>query len=164
MIYLDAISIRTELRPGDIGALIQMHGVIYSRECQFGIGFETYVAKGLCEFYDQYDPARSRVWICEHNAGIIASLVLLERGDVAQLRYFLLAPEYRGIGLGSKLLGLYIEFLKGSGYRGSYLWTVDILPAAASLYRRFGFCLTSEKETGDFFGRSLKEQRYDLTL
>lgn len=163
-ISLEDIDIRSELRPGDMGAVIQMHGSIYSRECQFGIGFEAYVAKGLCEFYETYNPTRSRVWVCEHDSRIIGFLLLLERGEVAQLRYFLIEAEYRGIGLGSKLLGLYMTFLKECGYRGSYLWTVDILPGAGSLYRRFGFHLSVENETADFFGRSLKEQRYDLVL
>jgi GNAT superfamily N-acetyltransferase len=161
---LEDISIRTELRPGDMGYWIYLHGALYSQEFGFGIGFETYVAKGLCEFYDTYNPARSRVWVCEHDRRIIASLLLLDRGDVAQLRYFQITPEYRGIGLGSKLLGLYMSFLRECGYSGSYLWTVDFLPTAASLYRRFGFRLTEEKEASDFFGRLAKEQRYDIKL
>ena len=163
-VTLETVSIRTELRPGDMGSWIHMHGAIYSRECHFGIGFESYVARGLCEFYDTYNPVRSRVWSCEHGGRIIGSLLLLDRGEAAQLRYFLIDPAYRGIGLGSKLLGLYMDFLRGCGYQGSYLWTVDILPTAASLYRRFGFRLSEEKPNPDFFGRSLKEQRYDLVL
>jgi GNAT superfamily N-acetyltransferase len=162
-VSLDAVTIRTELRPGDIGYWIYMHGALYQQEYHFNIQFETYVAKGLCEFYDHYDPARSRAWVCEHDQRIIGSLLLLDRGGLAQLRYFLLDPAYRGFGLGSKLMGLYMGFLKECGYRGSYLWTVQDLTAAAALYRRAGFRLTEEKETL-FFGWPTKEQRYDLLL
>ncbi len=101
---LEDISIRTELRPGDIGYVIHMHGRLYGTEYNYGVQFESYVSKGLCEFYKQYDPKRNRVWICEHNDKMIGFLLLMDRGDAAQLRYFLIEPEYRGIGLGSKLL------------------------------------------------------------
>ena len=105
-ICLNDISIRTELRPGDIGYVIYMHGDLYKREYDYDIGFETYVAKGLCEFYEKYNPERNRVWVCEHNSRMIGFLLLMDRGKAAQLRYFLIQPEYRGIGLGSKLMSL----------------------------------------------------------
>ena len=64
-VALDEISIRTELRPGDLGFVIYLHGTLYSREYNYGLQFESYVAKGLCEFYEKYEPKRSRVWVCE---------------------------------------------------------------------------------------------------
>ncbi|MCI0554112.1 MAG: GNAT family N-acetyltransferase [Anaerolineae bacterium] len=162
-ISLDDISIRTKLKPGDIGYVIYLHGALYGKEYGYGIQFETYVAKGLCEFYEKYDPKRSRVWVCEHNNKIIGFLLLMDSGESAQLRYFLIEPEYRGIGLGSKLMNLYMDFLRECGYQRSYLWTTHDLTTAANLYKRFGFQLTEEKESTSF-GKSLKEQRYDLLL
>ncbi len=162
-IELDDIKIRNELRPGDIGYVIHMHGILYKREYDYGIQFETYVAKGLCEFYESYNPANDRVWICEHDERIIGFLLLMSRGNAAQLRYFLIDPRYRGIGLGSKLIGLYMEFLTECDYKESYLWTTHELSAAAHLYKRVGFRLTAEKES-TAFGKSVKEQRYDLRL
>ncbi|HEU4934001.1 MAG TPA: GNAT family N-acetyltransferase [Pyrinomonadaceae bacterium] len=91
-------------------------------------------------------------------------LLLMHReANAAQLRYFLLAPEYRGIGLGKRLMDLYMEFLHACGYKSSYLWTTNEQEAAASLYRRYGFVLTEEKES-TAFGKALKEQRYYLRL
>jgi len=160
---LETISIRTVLQPGDLGFMIYMHGVLYKREYNYGLQFEAYVAKGLCEFYEKYNPERSRVWLCEHASRIIGSLLLVDRGNAAQLRYFLIEPEYRGIGLGSKLMTLYMDFLRECGYLESYLWTTHELAAAAFLYKRFGFKLTEEKESTTF-GKLLTEQRYDLAL
>ena len=157
------ISIRTELQPGDMGWLIHMHARLYAKEYGFGLQFESYVASGLHEFYENYDPARSRIWICQHDQRIIGSLVLMDRGDSAQLRYFLIEPEYRGIGLGSELLSLYMDFMKACGYRRSYLWTTDELPTAISLYTKLGFKLAEEK-TSTSFGKPVTEQRYDLLL
>ncbi len=162
-ISLDDIFIRTEFRPGDLGYVTYMHGALYSKEYNYGLQFENYVAKGLCEFYEKYNPERSRIWACEHHDRMIGFLLLMDRGDAAQLRYFLIEPEYRGIGLGRKLLNLYMEFLRDCGYKESYLWTTQELYAAASLYKRLGFQLTEEKES-TAFGKPLREQRYDLIL
>ena len=162
-VSLEGIPIRTELRPGDMGYVTYMHGVLYHKEYSYSLQFESYVAKGLCEFYERYDPERSRIWACEHNDRMVGFLLLMDRGSTAQLRYFLIEPQYRGIGLGSKLLKLYMEFLHVCGYQESYLWTTHELDKAAFLYRRLGFKLTEEKES-TAFGKRLKEQRYDLVL
>ncbi len=160
---LGTISIRTELQPGDLGYIIYLHGALYKREYNYGLQFEAYVAEGLCEFYKKYNPERDCVWLCEHENRIIGSLVLVDRGKAAQLRYFLIEPEYRGIGLGSKLMTLYMDFLRECCYRESYLWTTHELETAAFLYKRVGFKLTDERES-TAFGKPLREQRYDLVL
>ena len=176
-VSLNDISIRTEFRPGDIGYVTYMHGALYHKEYGYTLQFENYVAKGLCEFYEKYDPARNRIWACEckrsnpvdkrsspvDNDRMIGFLLLMDRGKAAQLRYFLIAPEYRGIGLGSKLMNLYMDFLHECGYKESYLWTTHELSTAAFLYKRLGFRLTEEKAS-TAFGKPLTEQRYDLIL
>lgn len=162
-IKLEDISIRTELKPGDIGYVTYLHGVLYKREYDYGIEFETYVAEGLAEFYERYDAEKNRVWVCEHNNKIVGFLLLMHRGEAAQLRYFILEPEYRGIGLGNKLMTLYMEFLKEKKYKSSYLLTTDELPASAHLYKKFGFSLTEEKPS-NAFGKPVVQQRYDLRL
>jgi peptidyl-dipeptidase Dcp len=163
-ISIGDISIRTELRPGDLGIIIYLHGDLYWKEYNYGVSFEAYVAEGLAEFYHRYNPDKDRVWICEHKEKIIGFLLLMHReGNAAQLRYFLIEPAYRGIGLGKKLMTLCMEYLHERGYASSYLWTTHELYAAASLYKRHGFKLTEEKESVSF-GKSLKEQRYDLIM
>ncbi|HLK27955.1 MAG TPA: GNAT family N-acetyltransferase [Puia sp.] len=161
---LSNIQIRTELKPGDLGYVIYRHGKLYGEEYNYGISFETYVGAGLYEFYKNYNPEMDRVWICEHDDKMIGFLLLMHReNNAAQLRYFYIDPEYRGIGLGKKLLQLYMDFLKEKSYQSSYLWTTNELHSAASLYKRFGFKLTEEKQS-TAFGKSLKEQRYDLFM
>jgi GNAT superfamily N-acetyltransferase len=161
---LNDLTIRTDLRPGDLGYVVYRHGVLYSREYDHGVSFEMYVAEGLAEFYRNYDPKLDGVWICGHGDVIVGFLLLMHRDrEVAQLRYFYLEPEYRGMGLGKRLMKLFMEFLVSRNYRTSYLWTTSELDAAASLYMRYGFKLTMEKES-TAFGKSLLEQRYDLMI
>ena len=161
-LHLNDIHIRTTLQPGDIGYVIYLHGWLYSREYNYGIAFESYVAEGLAEFYHQYDPAKDRVWVCEHREKIVGFLLLMHRSEAAQLRYFILHPDYRGIGLGKRLLELYMEFLHEAGYTSSYLWTTSELPAAASLYKRHGFILVEERPATVPFDKPVIEQRYEL--
>ncbi len=160
-INLSDISIRNEFSPGDISYITNLHSRIYFEEYSYGIGFEIRCAEGMIEYQKIHDPERSRVWISEHENKIIGFLMLLDRGEAAQLRFFLIHPEYRGLGLGKKLMDLYFEFYIKCNYKSSYLWTTNDLPIAASIYKRYGFKLTKEKESNDF-DKYLKEQRYDL--
>ena len=163
-VELEDIVIRNELVPGDLGYVIYLHGWLYGREYGYGIQFEAYVAKGLHEFYENYDAHRDRVWVCEHDDQIIGFLLLIHReDDSAQLRYFLIRPEYRGIGLGKHLMERFMNFLTKRHYHSAFLWTTHELDAAASLYKRHGFVITSEKQS-TAFGKPLREQRYDLKL
>jgi GNAT superfamily N-acetyltransferase len=158
------VQLREGLRPGDIGTITWLHGSIYHRENGYGLAFEAYVAEGLGEFYRQYDHKLDRVWICEKGEDMVASLVLMHRGEhVAQLRYFLVRPEYRGLGLGRKLMELFMACLREKAYRSAYLWTTNEQSAAAVLYKRHGFELAEEKYS-EAFGKPLYEQRLLLHL
>jgi len=160
----EEVVIRTGLRPGDFGYVTYMHGVLYKQEYNYGLMFEAYVAQGFYEFYKNYDPQKDCTWIAEHNNKIVGFLLLMHREHgAAQLRYFILDPGYRGIGLGKKLANLYVDYLKEKGYKTSYLWTTDELFAAAHIYKQLGFKLTQEMDS-NIFGKPLKEQRYDLVV
>jgi len=83
--------------------------------------------------------------------------------EEAQLRWLLLDPAARGMGIGRRLVEEAVRFAGETGYRSIFLWTVHILPVAARIYRDAGFRLTAEKEVFQW-GRPLREQRYDLPL
>lgn len=157
------ITIRTELQAGDIGYLTYLHGLLYRAEYNYGLSFEAYVAAGLHEFVMNYEPARSRVWVCEHAGNMVGFLALMDRGTAAQLRYFLIAPAYRGLGLGRRLMDLFMSFLQQCQYSSAYLWTTREQLTALQLYQRYGFRLREEKASTTF-GKPVVEQRYDLVL
>lgn len=79
--------------------------------------------------------------------------------NATKLLYFILLPPYRGIGLGKKLMELFMSCLEERGYQSAYLWTTHEQLLAAVLYKRFGFQLTEEKKSSAF-GKPLKEQKY----
>lgn len=157
------ITIRTEIRPGDLGQIIYLHGILYKEEYAYGVSFESIVAGGLHEFYSTYNPQNERLWIIEHAGKMIGCLLLKNRDTTAQLRYFLIKPEYRGFGLGNQLMQLFMDFARAGNYKHAYLWTTNELDKAHHLYGKFGFTLTEEHHS-TAFGKLLTEQRYDLSL
>lgn len=161
-ITLDEITIRNKFLPGDIGYIVYLHGLLYSREYNHGLGFEAYVAAGLADLFHNFDAQKDRAWICEHDGRVIGSLFLQHRDRSAQLRYFLIHPRYRGIGLGKKLINQYMSFLRERKYPSSFLWTSHELEKAAAIYKHHGFVLTEEKPSSRF-GKPLKEQKYEWT-
>jgi peptidyl-dipeptidase Dcp len=160
---LPDITLRNTLRPGDLGLIASMHGDIYARECGYGLNFEAYVLKGLGEFAQQYDPEKDKLWLCEHENRVVGCLVAQHRADAVQLRYFIFLPEYRGIGLGKRLMGEFVEFMVSTGCGHAYLWTTEEQQPAVALYERFGFVLTEQKQS-DAFDKALTELKYELTL
>lgn len=158
------ITIRTTINPGDLGYIMYSHGKLYGKEYNYGVSFETYVGHGLYEFYKKYDPSLDRVWICEKQDKIIGFILLVhQENKTAQLRYFFLDKEARGLGIGNKLITSLIDFAKEKKYESIFLWTTDDLLAAHHLYKKYGFKMTEEKPSTEF-GKSLIEQRYDLIL
>lgn len=158
---LDDIHIRTDVKPGDIGYIVHMHGRLYGEEYQYGLTFEAYVAESIAEFALSFNPDREAMWFCEHGSKIIGFISLVDRGNQAQLRYFIIEKAYRGLGLGKKLMELFFDKMHAIGYKSAYLLTSHELPAAASLYARHGFELV-EQELNNKFGKEVYLQRYEL--
>lgn len=50
-----------------------------------------------------------------------------------------LSPQYRGIGLGRKLIGQALDLAKSMGYNTVYLETMPELKQAVKVYEKFGF-------------------------
>ena len=158
----DTINIRTSIEPGDLGYMVYLHGKLYKEQCGYDHNFERFVALSICEFMGGFDPQKDCIWVAEDNNQIIGTIVIMGRsGEIAQLRYFLLKPEYRGIGLGNKLMELAMKFCKDNKYKSVYLHTTDELDAAAHLYRKHGFHKTREFPQ-HHWGKETMEQWYDL--
>lgn len=158
-----AVSIRNDLRPGDIGYLIYLHGILYAEEYRFDATFEPYVAGPMAEF-SKSRSERERIWIVEKSGRVAGCVAIVEAPDnAAQLRWLILHPEVRGRGLGRRLASEAVDFCKECRYDRVFLWTVKGLAAAARIYSGQGFRLTEEK-THRIWGNEITEQRFELEL
>lgn len=81
----------------------------------------------------------------------------------AQLRWLLLDPEMRGMGLGRRLVEEALDFCREAGYSSVFLWTVKTLTTAIKLYRSLGF-IETDQQTRELWGTIITEVRYDLSL
>jgi N-acetylglutamate synthase-like GNAT family acetyltransferase len=157
------VSIRHDLRPGDVGYVTYLHGTLYAPEQGWDHTFDAYVAIPLAEFAKSKSP-RERIWIVEKEGRIIGSAAIVKFSEKeAQLRWLLLHPEVRGRGLGRRLVEDALDFCRDVGYSSVFLWTVNTLPIAAQLYQSVGFKQTDEL-THELWGSTVTEVRYELAL
>jgi len=157
------VTLRTELKPGDIGTIIYLHGIIYAQEYGFDHTFEAYVAAPLSECA-RAASAYERIWIAERDGRIVGCIAIVAvSAQVAQLRWFLVDPSARGVGLGKELLNEAIAFCRQVGYQSVILWTVSTLAAAIHLYLEAGFRKVEEKP-GRQWAVDLIEEKYELVL
>ena len=157
------VEFRQDLRPGDIGTIIYLHGVLYAKEHGFDHTFEPYVAKPLAEFVKS-QTVRERIWIAEQVGKIAGSIAIVKSSDdEAQLRWLLLHPDVRGFGVGRALIEGALALCRTANYSSVFLWTVSILTMATKLYQSVGFRKTEEK-TRELWGTVLTEERYELIL
>lgn len=159
-----SITIRTGLKPGDLGYITYLHGKMYNEEYGFDTTFEPYVARPMSDFSLTEDKSGQRIWIVEMDDKIVGCIAIVDAGgNEAQLRWLFLTKETRGKGLGKKLMIEAIDFCRERGYDKIFLWTIDALHVAMSLYLKNGFKLTEEIRHV-MWGVDVNEQRYDLGL
>jgi ribosomal protein S18 acetylase RimI-like enzyme len=156
-----AFALRHDLRPGDLGALVSLHGTAYARECGFDSTFEAHVARLLGEFV----PARTerdRLWIAERGGRLAGSIAIVSHSEKdAQLRWLLVDPSSRSLGLGRRLLHEAVAFCRRCEYEYVFLRTIRVLTAASHLFRSVGFGKVGERP-GERWGVAVVEEWYVL--
>jgi uncharacterized protein YhfF/GNAT superfamily N-acetyltransferase len=152
--------------PGAIGAVATLHAGFYGPQHGFGAYFEAKVAREFSEFMARFDPARDGLWLVVERGRVAGSIVLdgsepaARAHGHAHLRWFILADDMRGHGLGRRLLAHAMGFCRDRQMPLVYLNTFAGLDAARALYEQAGFRLVQEVEA-QTWGRSMREQRFE---
>lgn len=137
------LTLRHELKVGDLGRLIEFSGVYGHSDYDYPIAFEGYVAKTFAEYVIDPKP-RNRLWMVEDEQGLVGTIGVVDRGDAAQLRWFSVRPDWRGNNLGNFLFDAAMEYIQGRDFRKVWLSTFSESEVAIELYKRRGFRIKEE--------------------
>ena len=152
--------------PGVIGKITELHAVYYFDNWGFDVSFETQVARELSTFITEFKPNTDGFWAALVN-NVFAGSIAIDgsRSDTegARLRWFIVAPEFHGMGIGGALLDQAVQFCRDADLKKVFLWTFRGLDAARTLYERIGFSLSVEKPVHQW-GRKIIEEQFILDL
>ena len=158
------VTLRHDLRAGDLGWVVERHGLLYTDEFDWNIEFEAVVAEIIGGLVPSFDPARECCWIAERDGRRVGCVFLVSGGGtVAKLRLLLVEPDARGLGLGKRLVDACVQFARAAGYTQITLWTMHVLTAARHIYEQAGFRLV-DGEPGRHFGHDLVSETWVLDL
>src|SRR5262245_65182838 len=69
-------------QPGDMGWVVQQHGVLYAQEYGWDEQFEALVAEITAKFIRNFDPKRERCWIAEMDGENVGCVVLVKQSQM----------------------------------------------------------------------------------
>jgi DNA-binding MarR family transcriptional regulator len=72
----EPVRLRTH-QPGDIGWVIERHGLLYAQEYLWDASFEALVAEIAAKFLASFDPKRERCWIAERDGERLGCVFLV---------------------------------------------------------------------------------------
>jgi GNAT superfamily N-acetyltransferase len=155
------VIIRTQ-KPGDAGYIAYRHCVIYEKEYGLEGTFEQYVLDSLVKYIERR--SEGEIWVAEYNGQIVGSIGIVSTDkSTAQLRWFLVEPEFRGIGLGRQLMTRAVDYCKQKKFSRVFLWTKLGLKVAHHLYSSFGF-MPVEQVENNTWKRGVVEERWELLI
>lgn len=151
-------------RPGDEEYVIRRHRELYKEEYNLSDSFCEYVDKNVRLLAERLDPEKECILIPEIGGKPMGSIAIAKFDEeTAQLRYFLLEPEARGLGLGNRLADEALNFCRRAGYKRVFLITIDLLTSARAIYKSKGFILTDSQPNTEWLDLVM-EERWEVAL
>ncbi|MBS7527386.1 MarR family transcriptional regulator [Fusibacter paucivorans] len=146
----------------DIDYVISRHKILYQNEYRLTQVFSDHVDATVNAFAEHFNPERECMFIAEMSGKPVGSIAVASMDDqTAQLRFFLLEPKARGIGIGKKLVDAALLFCIENNYTSVFLDTFSDLKTARYLYAQKGFEIIST-HANESWGKNILEERWAL--
>ena len=130
------------IRRSDNAAVARLIRDVMTEHGAVGCGFSIQDPE-VDAMYEAYPAPRSAFHVIERGGKVFGcgGMGPLAGGDagVCELRKMYFRPDLRGLGLGSRLLGMILDDARAAGYTLCYLETLETMAQARRLYTRFGF-------------------------
>ena len=160
------VTIRRATEPGDLGAVVALHGRLYSAEYGMDQTMEAYSAVGIGEFVLERlerGPEAGELWVAEIGGRIAGAVSMQAEEGMGRLRWLVLDTSLRGRGVGRALVEASLDYARERGFPGVFLTTIAGLDAAHGIYRKAGFELTGSAPVAKW-GIETEEQRFELAF
>ena len=142
--------------PGDLGWMVERHGVLYAREYGWDESFERLVARIAADF----DPATDRAWIAEIDGRTRRRGPVRPRGRRPPPSCARCSSSRRPAASASaRASWTRSSSTPTRGYTTLTLWTNDILHAARRIYERARLHARSSEAPHHAFGHDLDSSR-----
>lgn len=132
-------------RLGDIGRVIHAYAVQFAADYGWNHEFEAELAERAGAFLRNNDLRKERCLIAEID-GRLAGAVFLTRvsDEVGEMLLPYVAPEARGMGIGSNLLSGMTAFARDAGYKKLVMRTESVVQFAVPMFKSLGMQLVKE--------------------
>ena len=159
-----AYGLRREVRPGDAEAIVDLHRRVYSVEYAMEEPFVEGVAQTVTEACERGWPEGGGAWLVDGAEGLAGCLGLTAEGNGAgKIRWVVLQPELRGLGLGRRMITEAVDEARRLGMTRLELHTFAALTTAGAIYKELGFEVVGAEEM-DAWGPRITYQHYLLNL
>ena len=151
-------------RLGDMGRVIHSCAVQFAADYGWNEEFEAELAELAASFIRSYNAETDRCWIAEIDGHLVGSVFLRKKDEQtgeAVLPY--VAPEARGMGIGSHLFSSLIGFARKAGYRRLVMRTESVIDFAGSMLQQAGLKLVRETPHTRY-GRESVGQDWELSF
>lgn len=148
------VRLRSDWRSGDADLIVELHRRGYAGEGErFAGPFPDYVGETVREAGLDRPGHASRVWFAERGAETLGCAAMIDRGNRGQLRWVVLVPEARGLGIGKALFAAAMDHAAAQGWPEVFLETTDGLGPSMQMYLANGFTVTQDVEDDLWHGR-----------
>ncbi len=161
-------------RPGILARTLEMHMDYYYPRYEWAREFEAELSADLAGLLRRLDKPVNQVWSAvlktpgrspqEPPVEKVVGMVYIDgeygAGEsMARLRAFIVDESTRGFGVGKRLLGAAMDFVKETGFRECELTTLESLTVARRMYEREGFREHSQ-QWYEGFGKGIMQITY----